>query len=63
MEWSWDIVGLHGQTVFHEGTKSTLQIGIPHFIHEEKAKPVFFDFRTPDVISGGQGAPFAPLFP
>ncbi len=62
MEWSWDIVGLHGQTVFHEGKKSTLQIGIPHFIHKEKPKPVFFDFRTPDVISGGEGAPFAPFF-
>lgn len=60
--WSWDIVGLHGQTVFHEGRKSTLQIGLPHYIYKECPKPVFFDFRSPDLVYGGQGAPFAPFF-
>ncbi len=60
--WTWDIVGLHGQTVFHEGKRSTLQIGLPHYIYKSSPKPIFFDFRTPDVTFGGEGAPFAPIF-
>lgn len=60
--WSWDIVGLHGQTVHHNGGQASLQIGHPGFIHHERATPVYFDFRSADVIAGGQGAPFAPFF-
>ncbi len=58
----WDIVGLHGQTVFHEGGSATTQIGHPGFCHEACGKPIYFDFRSADIVVGGQGAPFAPFF-
>lgn len=60
--WKFDLVGVHGQTVHHEGKKATLQIGHPGFIHEVSNKPVIFDFRTPDLIDKGHAAPFAPFF-
>lgn len=60
--WKWDIVGLHGQTVHHEGKRSTLQIGHPGFLSKETSKPIVFDFRSNDIVMGGQGAPFAPFF-
>ena len=60
--WNWDLVGLHGQTIHHEGKTSTLQIGHPAFIKQLTGKPVFYDFRSADVAAGGQGAPFAPFF-
>lgn len=61
-KWSWDIVGLHGQTVHHNGGQASLQIGHPGFIHSEFPAPVYYDFRAADVVAGGQGAPFAPFF-
>ena len=60
--WSFDFVGLHGQTVHHEGKVATLQIGHPGFIYQYTKKPVVFDFRSPDLVAGGHGAPFAPFF-
>lgn len=56
------IIGIHGQTVFHEGGVATSQIGHPAFAHNVSGKPVYFDFRSADVVDGGQGAPFAPFF-
>lgn len=60
--WQWDIVGLHGQTVHHEGKKASLQIGQPCFIKQTTDAPIYFDFRSADIAAGGQGAPFAPFF-
>jgi anhydro-N-acetylmuramic acid kinase len=60
--WAWDIVGLHGQTVYHHGRKATFQIGSPQFIAQNFNCPVYFDFRAADIADGGQGAPFAPFF-
>ncbi len=57
-----DVIGLHGQTVFHEGAVATAQIGHPGFAFDATQKPVYFDFRSADVVNGGQGAPFAPFF-
>lgn len=57
-----DIIGLHGQTVFHEGKKSTLQIGEPSFLSFESKKPVVSQFRSADIVVGGQGAPLASFF-
>lgn len=62
-----DLVGCHGQTVFHNapgpGKKSnvTLQIGMPDIIAQRLGCPVVSDFRTADVAADGMGAPLAPV--
>ncbi len=60
-----DLVGVHGQTVFHgpEGSHpATLQIGEPAWLAAELRKPVVGNFRVGDLAVGGQGAPLATLF-
>jgi anhydro-N-acetylmuramic acid kinase len=57
-----DFIGLHGQTVFHEGGIATLQIGEPTFLSVAAKAPVIFNFRAGDVALGGEGAPLAPIF-
>lgn len=55
------LVGLHGQTVFHEHGVTTLQLGDPHFLADALACPVVSDFRSADVAVGGSGAPLVPF--
>jgi len=58
-----DIVGFHGQTVFHNPQKGlTVQIGDGGELAERLSIPVAWDFRAADVAAGGQGAPLAPVF-
>jgi anhydro-N-acetylmuramic acid kinase len=59
-----ELVGFHGQTVYHGGDKSfvaTLQLGDPSPICYEMGVPVVSDFRTMDVAAGGQGAPLVAI--
>ena len=60
--WRYNVIGVHGQTVHHDGKKATLQIGHPQLLFDQAKCPVVFDFRTADLIAGGEGAPFAPFF-
>ncbi len=58
-----DVVGFHGQTVFHDpGNRITCQLGDGQRLADDLGVPVVSDFRTADVAAGGQGAPFAPLY-
>ena len=56
-----DLVGLHGQTVYHEHGRTSLQIGDPHFLALRLACPVVSDFRSADIAAGGCGAPLVPF--
>ncbi len=57
------VVGFHGHTVFHDPANSrTVQIGDGSTLARETGIDVVADFRSADMMAGGQGAPFAPLF-
>jgi anhydro-N-acetylmuramic acid kinase len=58
-------IGSHGQTLYHApdaDIPTTLQLACPHTIAEKTGITVVADFRTRDLILGGQGAPFAPYY-
>lgn len=57
-----DLIGVHGQTVFHQAPQATLQIGEPSYLAAESKATVVSDFRAADMALGGQGAPIATLF-
>ncbi|MDR6403889.1 MULTISPECIES: anhydro-N-acetylmuramic acid kinase [Chryseobacterium] len=57
-----DLIASHGHTVFHQPQKKfTLQIGDGRAIKIENKLPVIYDFRSQDVLMGGNGAPLVPI--
>jgi anhydro-N-acetylmuramic acid kinase len=57
------LVGYHGQTFFHQPKrKISIILGDGQKMADTLAVRVINDFRSTDVQSGGQGAPFAPIY-
>nr|WP_281350406.1 anhydro-N-acetylmuramic acid kinase [Segnochrobactrum spirostomi] len=58
-----DVVGFHGQTVFHAPERAlTIQIGDGPALAARLGIDVVYDLRAADMLAGGQGAPLVPAY-
>ncbi len=55
-----ELIGSHGQTVYHEHRVTSLQLGEPAPLAWRFQCPVVHDFRANDIAAGGSGAPLVP---
>lgn len=62
-----DLIGFHGQTCAHQppsagrGEVYTVQIGNGQSLANKVGVQTVYDFRSDDILAGGEGAPFAPM--
>jgi len=58
-----DLVGCHGQTIFHSGQKKfSRQLTDGKLLSQLTKKNIVYDFRQNDLQNGGEGAPLSPIF-
>ena len=57
------LIGFHGQTVYHRPeVRFTRQLGLGDRVARSLGIDTVYRFRHADVASGGEGAPFVPLY-
>lgn len=58
-----DIIGFHGQTIFHSPNNGiSFQIGNGKLLSQLVNKTVVYNFRKKDINNQGQGAPLTPIY-
>jgi anhydro-N-acetylmuramic acid kinase len=58
-----ELIGFHGHTILHEPeNRRTWQIGDGALLARLTGCDVVADFRSADIIAGGEGAPLVPLY-
>lgn len=58
-----DLIAFHGHTILHMPEhRATWQIGNPHLLACKTGINVVADFRSRDIVLGGQGAPLVPIY-
>ena len=56
-----DLIGTHGQTIYHIDKEYSKQIGNPKFLLQKFNVPIIYNFRENDILSNGNGAPLMPF--
>jgi len=56
-----DLIGSHGQTIFHKDKVRSIQIGTPYLLKKYFKIPIIYNFREKDILNGGNGAPLVPF--
>lgn len=58
-----DLIGFHGQTICHDPKNHlSIQLGDGKKLANHFFIPTINQFRQNDILAGGEGAPFAPIF-
>ena len=63
-----DLIGFHGQTIFHNPLENnpqqnkSIQLGDGKLLSKLTNKTVIYNFRQNDINNGGEGAPLTPIF-
>ena len=57
------LVGFHGQTIYHNPEeKISKQLGNGKLLNQLTKNKIVCNFRSNDILNGGQGAPLTPIF-
>lgn len=58
-----DLIGLSGQTIYHNPSKKySIQLGSGSEIYKKLKVPIITNFRQKDLLNGGEGAPIGSFY-